>query len=159
GFLVDVGRVDLDALAKRLRTERVGEQHREAVRLFARGATGTPDADRSGAAATVEDARDDVGCEEFPGLRIAKEARDVDENRVEEQREFLRVRLEVVAIAQVFVDAGRLHALLHSPPQAGSLVRGEIEAAAAPQVLEQLFELLSVPLLARRHAASPRTSL
>ena len=101
--LVDVGRVDLHALAERLLAERLGEQHRERVGLLAGGAAGAPDADRlvagfprAGSAAT----RPQV----VPRRLVAEERRDVDEERVEELRELLGMDLEIVEIIRVRVQ-------------------------------------------------------
>ena len=69
------------------------------------------------------------------------------QDRVEEQREFLRLRFEVVAVAGICLDPGRLHAFLDASDQTGPFVRPEIEAAAAPQVFEQLLEFCRATLL------------
>ena len=145
--LVDVRGVDLHPPAERLDPEMLGQDHGERVGLLARRAAGAPDSDGAVGPAAGQDAREDLRRQVSPRLRITKEARDVDENGVEEQAELLGVRREVGLIRVVRLDADRLQALLDTAHEARPLVGGEIEAAGALQIVEQSLE----PVVIRVH--------
>jgi hypothetical protein len=81
----------LHALRHLRRAERLGDHDGLRVRLLPRGAAGAPDAHLLARPLALDDLRQDVGREEVPGAVVAEEARDVDEDRVEEAREFVRV--------------------------------------------------------------------
>src|SRR5439155_9471677 len=141
GVVVDVGRVDLHAPLEPRLAERLGQQHRDRVRLLARGAARGPDAKRRLVLAFVEQARDDLVRDDLPGLGVAEEAGDVDQDRVEELGELLAVLAEVVAIRLPVGCADRLHPLLEPAHQRRAPVAGVVEAALVADVLEQLLEL------------------
>jgi hypothetical protein len=138
GLRVDVGRVDLDPLPELLGTERLGQQHGQAVRLLARRAPCAPHPDR----------RSGVGqqlgqhpiAELVPGRSVPEEARHVDQHRVEQRRELLGMDLEEVLVLDVTADPDLRHAPLHAANEAGPLVPGEVEAAALPQEVQQRLE-------------------
>src|SRR5207248_7224983 len=92
--VVDVRGVDLDPTLERFESERLSEDHRRGICLFAGRTAGGPDADLSRSAAYTLDPPNDLAREELPRLRIAEERRDVDEDRVEELRELVRMDLE-----------------------------------------------------------------
>jgi hypothetical protein len=92
-LLVDVGGVDLDSVAERGVPEHAGEHHGDGVRLLPRGRASAPDAQRRVVRAGVDEARQYLGGEVLPRLGVAEEARDVDEQRVEQLDEFLAVQL------------------------------------------------------------------
>src|SRR5215211_6255162 len=69
--VVDVGGVDLDAVAEALVTERLGEDDRDGVRLGARRAARRPDADLSVWAELVDEPRHDLGGDVFPHGGVA----------------------------------------------------------------------------------------
>src|SRR5262249_2800463 len=141
------GGVDLHASAERLDTQVLGQDHGQRVRFLAGGAAGAPDADGAVRPAAGEYARNDLRRQVVPRLRVSKEAGDVDEDRVEEEAELLRMGLEVALIAVVRIHADGLLPLLDTTHQARPLVGGEIEAARALQVFEQRLE----PRVIRAH--------
>jgi hypothetical protein len=136
--IVDVGRVDLDALTKRFGAQRLGQQHRQRVGLLARRAACRPDADRTFAR---DQRRHDVVLQVFPGRPVAKERGDVDQHRVEQLTELLGMNLEVIDVIAEALDADAVHALAHPAHQARLLVGSEVEPAGAPQILEQPLEI------------------
>ena len=99
--LVDVGGIDLHPPPERLDAELLGQDHGERVGLFARRAAGAPDSDGAVGSAAGQHVRDDLRLHVSPHFRIPKEARDVDENRVEQQAELLGMRREVGLIRLV----------------------------------------------------------
>src|SRR5689334_18391137 len=103
-LLVDVGRIDLDAVLKRLIAERTREDHCERVGLLARCAPGRPRAQGGVGGATLYEVGDELACEVFPDLRIAEKPRDIDQDGVEERRKLFGVKLEVIDVLLVTVD-------------------------------------------------------
>ena len=140
-FLVDIGGVDLDALAEGIHAYGLGEHDGERVGLLSRGAARRPNAHAVVAALRGEQARHDLLAQVVPRRRVAKEGGDVDQDGVEEVREFLGMHLEVVAVVAVVRHRQRLHAPLDAPHQARTLVAGEVEAALLLQELQQRLEL------------------
>src|SRR5215471_2086241 len=152
---VDVGSVDLDPVPIGLIAQRVGEQHRHRIGFLAGSATDAAHADRLACPLRADDLRNHALRQGFPGGGIAEEAGDVDEDRVEQRREFLGMDFEVVQISAVGLDVRQLaHPLLHAPHQARSLVAREIEAAAGLEMLEQRFELGTL-FLDNHYSTSP----
>ncbi len=132
-FLVDVGCVDLDALAHRRPRRRASASiMADGVRLLAGRAAGAPDAERIAVGSLR---RADTGTRSVdavrPDLRIAEERRDVDEDGVEERGELLVMDLEVVEVLLERLDCPLLHPLHEAAHQARALVDSEIEAAAS----------------------------
>ena len=152
GFLVHVRGVDFDAVVEFRLAQRLGQHHRERVRLLSGGAAGAPRADALRRLAGRQDLRDDFRAQEIPRRRVPEEGRDVDQDGVEEQREFLRVRVEVVAVLAQTLDPRVRHPLADPPIEAGPLVAGEIEAAVVPDVLQQRLQVARAFTLA--HAVS-----
>jgi hypothetical protein len=140
-LLVDVGGVDLDAVSELLVAERRREHHRNCVRLLARRAAGRPGTDRRTRRLGGKDPRNHLVRDELPRRCVAEERRDVDQDRVEELDELVRVRFEVAAVLGVVVQPESLHALRHAPHQARPLVALEVEAALALYEVEELLEL------------------
>ena len=138
--LVDVGRVDLHALAVLLRAEELREQHGDGHGLLARGAAGAPHPHGLVGRLGGQDLRQDLRLQVGPHGRIAEELRDVDEQRVEQQLELVRVDLEVVEVGAEVLAADRLHAPPEAPLEARLLVAGEVEAARSLEELQQRRE-------------------
>src|SRR5439155_9900716 len=138
--LVDVGGVDLDALVERVCAEHFRQRHREAVRLLAAGTPGAPDTDGLRVGLGGQQLREDLGAKVFPRGGVAKEARDVDQDGVEEVGELPGMGLEVFEVVAVPLQVEHLGSLAHAPREARPLVPGEVESAAAPQMLEQRLE-------------------
>ena len=80
-------------------------------------------------------------CDVLPHGRVAEEAGDVDQDRVEERGELVGLALEILAIGGVAVDADLVHALLEAPDQRRPLVPRVVEAALSRTILEQRLEL------------------
>ena len=142
--LVDVGGIDLHPSTERLDAELLGQDHGEGVRLLPGGAAGAPDPDGAVRAPTGEDARDDLRRQELPGLGIPEEARDVDEDGVEQELELLGMRLEIAPVLLVRRAAHGLQALLDAAHEARGLVGAEVEAAGGLQVVEERLDALVI---------------
>src|SRR5262245_16164455 len=140
GLRVDVGGVDLDAVAEVVLRQRLGEQHREAVGLLAGRASRVPDADRLVGGLPADDRRDDLVAEVLPDLLVTEEGGDVDQDEVEQRRELVRMDLEVVQVFGVRVDADELHPFVDPAPERRALVPGEVEPATVPQELQERLE-------------------
>ena len=91
----------------------------------------------------MENARNDVAGDVLPHRRVAEKRRHVDQNGVEQLREFVGVRFEVVRIARIAVDARVLHPLPDAAIECRSFVGAEVEPPALLEVLEQLLEAVS----------------
>src|SRR5581483_4933481 len=103
----------------------VGEQDRERVGLLAARGAGDPDADRF-AVVPREEARDHVALEADEGVRIAEEARDADEEVLQERVGLARIDLEQLRVLLRAADAARRDATLDAPRDGGLLVGREV---------------------------------
>src|SRR5439155_9616774 len=108
--------------------------HRERVRLLAGGAACRPDADAA-VLPPLGDARDDLVRQVVPRLLVAEEARDVDQDRVEQRGELVLAFGEEALIVLEGLDPDGLHPPLESAAEAGPLVAGVVEAAVLADVL------------------------
>jgi len=153
-LLVDVRRVDLDPGQELLLAERLGQQHGQRVGLLARGAARRPDPDPRVGGPGRDQGGDRRLAEVAPGGGVAQEPRDVDEQRVEERGELVRVDLEEVEVVAVVGDPHRVHPLGHAPPEGRALVTREIEAPLLPHVVQHRLEAG----LAHGIASPPTTS-
>ena len=138
--LVDVGAVDLDLEFLRPLPEVLREQNRQRVRLLARRAAGTPDADGPRLAGFSHDPRDDLAIEHRPRLRIAEESGDVDEDRVEEGDVLFGMLLEVAGVGREAVRVHLAHASLDPADERGRLVLAKVEVVARAQRLQEVLE-------------------
>ena len=153
--VVDIRRIDLHAPLEVLFAHRLGQHHRQAVRLLAARATGRPDADPL-LLACLQQPRHDLLAEEVPGDLVAEERGDVDEDGVEEIDELRGCPLEVRLVVREPFDSRRLHPLPDASREAGSLVPGEVETAVGPDELEQCLEVwVRLFLLAHWLCAAP----
>src|SRR5262249_12512599 len=150
--LVHVRGVDLHSRPKALDAELLGQQDRERVGLLAGRGAGAPHADQTIGRRALDDLRDDLLAEVLPGGEIAVEARDVDQDRVEQESELFRVDLEIVDVVGEARDVDRLHPLENPAHQARALVGREVEPARALQVVEERLEFRRG---LRDHSASP----
>lgn len=135
--VVDVGGVDLHPLPERLEAERFGQQNGERVRLLPGGAACAPHPDRVLGPALGEDRRDHLVLDRLPGFGVTEECRHIDQDRVEERREFVGTRLQHIEILIECRVAGVIHAVLDPPHQRRALVAGEVESARVPQIAQQ----------------------
>ena len=157
-FLVDVGCVDLDALAQRVHADVFGQHHGRGVRLLARRAARAPDPERIAVGPLLDQTRQQIARRVRPDIRIAEERRDVDEDGVEERAELLLVDLEVVEVFLERLDAHLLHPLHEAAHQARSLVRSEIEAARLAEMIENLVEVRRIGAHRHTHQNVPQWS-
>src|SRR5262249_17895294 len=102
--------------------------------------------------------------QEGPRLGIAEEPGHVDQDRVEQEAEFLRAALQPVPVIYVVRRPGLMHPLADPPCQGRPLVPGEIEAAGVADESHQILRVAmglfgAAPLLPRPRSAptSPRT--
>src|SRR5207245_9289926 len=93
GLLVDVGGIELDPLEKALLAQRLAEQDGRRERLLSGGCPGAPDPD---VAALGDNPGQDVLGHVIPGLLVAEEIGDVEEDLVEDDGELVDVDVEVV---------------------------------------------------------------
>lgn len=139
-FFIDISGVDLDAVAVTVWAQRLREQHRERVRLFPGGATGTPDSNGGSWLLIRDHLRYGAGPQILPCIGIAEEAGNIDQDGVEERGEFLAMYLEVVEVLTVASDTDLCHPPIHPAGQAGALVAGEVKAAAVLEVGQKCLE-------------------
>jgi hypothetical protein len=104
-LLVDIGRVDLDPVAKRLITHDPREHHGERIRLLARRTPGAPNPDRRLAWPRVQKLGRELGAHVLPRLGVPEERGGVDQQRVEQLRELLAMEFEVVDVVVMALDA------------------------------------------------------
>ena len=97
-------RVDLHALAERVDRRGVREDHARRVGLLSRRAAGAPHPEWLVLRLALDELRHDFLREEVPNGRVTEERRHVDQDRVEEERELLRVQLEMFQILGVAPD-------------------------------------------------------
>jgi hypothetical protein len=69
-----------------------------------------------------------------PRIGITEESGDVDQDPVEDRREFIRVDLQVVEVVGISRDRQLGHPAVDPAHQARSLVAGEVEAACLLQI-------------------------
>ena len=157
GVVVHVGRVDLDPLAERLGPEALGPHHGQRERLLSGGAAAAPDPDGLAVALGGEDRRDDLSAERLPGLGIAEEGGDIDQDGVEELGELLGVDLQVVMVVGERAEVHLLGPLADPPQERGPLVPGEIYRSTLPEIVQQGLGALglSVAVTHRRSAPDP----
>ena len=144
GLLVDVGGIDPDALAERRRMPTASAK--SMARVYASSPEAQPALQiRTGSPGPLagQDPRDDLVPDGLPGRRVAEEGGDVDQDRVEEAGELLGVDLEIVGVAAIGGRAHGVHPVGDAAHQAGALVSGEVESAAAAEVLEQAARIRS----------------
>ena len=139
--LVGIGGVDLHRLAEPLLAERLGQQDRQRVRLLTGRAARGPYPHRLARLLGLDDPRDHLVRQRVPGVPVAEQGGDVDQDGVEQLRELARIGLEDLRVALVVIDADGLHALDDAPGQAGPLVTAEVEVPPFADIVEQCFQL------------------
>src|SRR5439155_13504404 len=92
--------------------------------------------------------------DEVPDGGIAEEARDVDQDRVEELRELVRMLVEIRLVVGIRLDPERLHALGETAGETRPLVAAVVEASSLPDVVEQLLEGRRALVGGGRHASA-----
>ena len=160
-LLVDVGRVDLHAL-------RETHPRRSPPRAASRACTPPRPIAQPGAqtriASAVARARPTIGGtidarHEVPRRRIAEEAGDVDQDRVEELRRTRRDRLRAAPGSSAKVSSPTASIRFCDPPQRlGALVAGEVEAAVELDVFEQRLEAVTLGSIDRLLALLPHVA-
>lgn len=138
--LVDVGGVDLDAVPEGSAQPFV-QQHRDRVRLLARRTAGAPHPDGP-VPDPLQQLREQLLGEHLPGIGVPEEARDVDQDRVEEGGELLGLQRQHVLVLVERPDTDLVHAVAHAAYQARPLVAGEVEGAVVAEELQQPLETL-----------------
>jgi hypothetical protein len=83
---------------------------------------------------------EDLRAQVLPRLGIPKEARYVDQNRVEQRGELLGVHLQILEILRVVGGAHLGHSMVHPAGQAGAFVAGEVKTAVFFQMQQQCLE-------------------
>ena len=101
---IDIGGVDFHAIAKALLAERLGEQHGDAVRFFARRASDAAHANGISGPLRFQHPWNDFARHVVPGGGVAEKGGDVDEDRIEKRHKLLGMHLEIVLIVFVGLD-------------------------------------------------------
>src|SRR6516164_90466 len=165
GLVIDVCAIDLDPLRGFLDPQGLGERYRQRIRFLAAGAAGAPHPDLALPVDVREQFGHDLPLQEGPRLGIAEEPGHVDEDRVEQQAEFLRAALQPVPVIDVIRRPGLMHPLADPPCQGRPLVPGEVEAAGvadeSQQILKSAVGLFGDALLGhyRFASTSPRITV
>ncbi len=136
---IHVRGVDLHALAESFVSKSLSERKGQRVGLFAGGTACAPDAHRR--FRLLKDARNDLLRQEVPGLGIPVEARDVDEDCVEQETIFFGMHLQVILIVRKSPDADLMHSFLNSAADTGPLIACKVKAARALEKLQQRLKL------------------
>ena len=141
GFTVEVGGEDLEGEASPVLhpVEGLFEDDRQGVRLLPRGAAGHPGPEHL-AGGTVREEREDDLFQVLPRRRIAEEARHADQELLEEELEFLGIRLEKPHILADPLDLVDAHAPLDPAVDGALLVQGKVVARLGPEEDDDLVE-------------------
>src|SRR3954453_12535180 len=99
-----------------------------------------PDPDRVVRPLAREDRGDHGGPNGVPRGDVAEEARDVDEDRVEELGELGLVAVQAGEVLRELRRLHGLHALGDAPSQGGALVAGEVEPSVVAYEVEDRLE-------------------
>lgn len=132
GDFVEIGGVDLKgpvALVGQLIHGFPGH-HRDRIRLLAGGAPGDPDAKRRDTPLVREDTREGVLPQHLERVRLTEEARDADQEILEELPALRRLLLEEGEVASVVWRAPQTHPTLDPAQERAPLVVGQIVARA-----------------------------
>ena len=141
GRIVQVGGVYLDPPAEIRRSQHLGEEHRQGVGLLTRRAADAPDADRSIAALPLQNAGNDIAPQHVPGVAIAEEGCDVDQDGVQKIDEFLGMGLQESMVCGEAVAADLFHPPADAPFQARALVTAEVNSTPFLDVANQAAEI------------------
>ena len=141
GVLVDVGGIDLHIEFARVLTQLVCDQHRERVRLLARGAAGAPDAEALVRGRLFDQPGQHRLPHLVPRLGVAEEARDVDQDDVEEGLVLVGVAVEVVDVGGEAGHVELRHPMADAAEERKLLVLAEVEVVFGVELLEQTLEL------------------
>ena len=135
----------------------LGQQHRDRVRLLARGAPGHPDPDL--APGLLEQPGQHVPLEHAERGGVSEEVGDVDEQVVEEPLGLGRVLAQVAEVGRERVGADHVEPSLQSSQDGGALVVGEVVAGPGAQqrqdVADGLDVVAGVPVARQPDAVEP----
>ena len=135
---VHVGREDPHVERVDLVAQGVGDDHREAVGLLARGAACRPDPELVVVLARVRDQlRDDRRTELIEEILIAEELGDLDQEARGEAPVFLRIALDEPDVVAELRHRGCDHPPLQPAQDRGPLVAREVDPAAIPKLVEE----------------------
>ena len=134
--------VDLHPADEVFQAYRLHQHDGQGVGLLTGSASRAPDPERAAGALGRQQFGKHLLAQCQPGLRVAEEPRHVDEQAVEQPGEFLRLKLQVVAVFAQGGESVRVHPAADTPHQRRPLVTGEIESAGLLHHEEKLVELL-----------------
>ena len=140
GVLVDVGAVDLDVVLALRAGERLRNEHRERVGLLARRAARAPEAQAAGRGGLPDEVGQDALADDAPGVGVAEEAGDVDQDDVQELGELLVVPVEEPQVVLETVDVDLAHPPAHAAQERALLVLPEVEVVLEVELVEELAE-------------------
>ncbi|KAF1067959.1 MAG: hypothetical protein GAK45_01524 [Pseudomonas citronellolis] len=141
GMLVDIGGEDLELALAAPVLHMLGEQHGHRVGLLAGRTTGAPHPHRRYAVGRhLEQSRDDLALQRLEGFAVAEEVGHPDQHVVEQVPGFLRVGLQVGAVARQVVEVVDLQATLDAAQHGGTLVVLEIMTGTGAQQGQYILE-------------------
>jgi hypothetical protein len=141
GGVVQVRGVDLDGVGEDVVRHGLGHEEGGRVRLLAGRAARYPYPDGVVRRNAFGDGGDDDLVDGLPGVLVAEEGRDVDEEGVEEFAILAGPALEDVLVLAERIEVEFRQAPLEPPPQRVPLVDGEVEAARVADELQEGVEL------------------
>src|SRR5690242_11154142 len=139
-ILVNVGGIDLNVVIAQFIVQEIADQNGQRVRFLAGGAAGAPGAKGIAGFERAQQGGKGFGVERFPGLRVTKEFRDIDEDCVEQQVNFARVLMKLLQIFRVVVGVDLRHAFADAALQGGGFVAPELEITASRQLADELTQ-------------------
>ncbi len=141
GGLVYVRAIDPYLVVSDAIAELVQEHDGDRVGLLARGAAGAPDTDGIAFQLAVQQPGDDLGPQRVPGLLVAEELGDVDEQRVEQPAVLLRVRLQELQVFLVGLELVLVEPLVDAADDAGPFVVPEVVATLLEDLLQERVQV------------------
>ena len=130
GVFVEVGREDLERVASgRLELlQRLFEDDGQGIGFLPSRAGGHPDPQRLVGRAVFQQGRDDPGPQRFPPHRVAEEARDPDQEFLEQQLRLLGILLQIPDIVGDPINLVDAHAPLDPAIHRAVFVEGKVVA-------------------------------
>jgi hypothetical protein len=137
---MEIGREYLDRRRHLTSRRLLDEEHRQRIRLLPRGATDRPHTNRIVVPFRVEDLRNDLLAKHLEHLRIAKEARHVDQQVVRERLHLLVPRSQHLEVLGRLPDVVELHAPGDSSEKRRALVVVEVSSRTSADLSEDVPE-------------------
>ena len=140
GVVVQVGGVELDLELGPRRVHVFAQQHGDGIGILAAGAARHPGAKHVILAFVLEQHRQDIELECDKGFRVAKEARHIDQQFLEQRLQLRGVLLQIAGIDLGVVDVVLCHAPLDAPPDGAFLVLRKIVPCGRAQLQQDVVQ-------------------